>query len=460
MTVTPHVPAACPIPDTRTRILERRQTEDGFGRNFYFVEITYLGGQEPTSTWVQSSDNSETDRSGTEVERVDVSRILQYVSQRELERFENEQFRIEAEAQAVADREEEEEQIRRRLTKNARTAGRGRGRGSKMLDGLGIDPELQPTASIGRSTTGRGRGRRRGRGRGSWRGRGGPVSGGMSRGELAKDEIEDSQPSQGYTQRPSTSRDEIAETSVESEEVDSEDDVPSPGLMRSAFVANSALPISPVQPHRPGPPAALRRSHPEVPDIGDTDTTSEDGSMSSAAMQLQFEGDFDDIAISESESVESDDEDSHRSKRRRTKSTESQQVRMFPPSSQIEDSESEGDSIPTELPSTIKANRYHPTLDTPSAAPPKLQNTVSMMATATSDSVADDDGDAEDAEEYVVESIIEHYHDEGRIYYLVKWEGYEDSYDWLPEEDLEGAAELVKDYNERVRGRKGQERAS
>lgn len=140
VTVNPTVPNDCPIPDARTRILERRQTEDGFGRNFYYVEITYLGDQESANVWVQSSDASE--KGGTEVERVDAEKVLEYVSPRELERYENEQFKIEAEAQAVADREEEQEQVRKRMAKNARMADSGRGRGSTMLDSLGIDPEL------------------------------------------------------------------------------------------------------------------------------------------------------------------------------------------------------------------------------------------------------------------------------------------------------------------------------
>jgi hypothetical protein len=70
------------------------------------------------------------------------------------------------------------------------------------------------------------------------------------------------------------------------------------------------------------------------------------------------------------------------------------------------------------------------------------------------DSESVDEDDEEDAEEYVVEAIIEHYRDAGKKYYLVKWQGYEDSHDWLPEEDLEGAAELVAEYNEKVRRRK------
>ena len=450
VTVTPHVPSDCPIVDARTRILERRQTEDGFGRNFYLVEMTYLGGQEPTSTWVQSSDDGEL--GGTEVERVDVSRILHYVSSRELERFENEQFRVEAEAQAVAEREEEEEQVRRRMEKNARMAGSGRGRGSRMLDGLGIDPELRTTSMLRGRPRGRGRGRGRGGGGGSWRGRGGTTS----RHDLRQDEIVDSEPSQTYTQRPPTSRDEVKESSLESE-----DDLPEPTLpcpMRSAFVANSALPLSPVQPHRPAP-TALRRAHREILDITDTDTTSDDhdnGSMASAAMPLQSEGNSGDITTAESESPDSDQEDAHRSKRPRTESVGPQHTLMFPPSSQVEDSESEDESIPADPPSTIKAHKYHDaTLDactTPRAAP-----SPSYMNSETGEIA--DDSQAEDAEEYVVESIIEHYYDQGRKYYLVKWEGYEDSHDWLPEEDLEGAAELVKEYNERVKRRKAQERA-
>ena len=52
------------------------------------------------------------------------------------------------------------------------------------------------------------------------------------------------------------------------------------------------------------------------------------------------------------------------------------------------------------------------------------------------------------AEEYVVEAIRQHYHDGIQNNYLVKWEGYEDSFDWLPERDLGGAAELLAEYHE------------
>ncbi|KZM21591.1 uncharacterized protein EKO05_0008016 [Ascochyta rabiei] len=445
-TVAPQPPNDCPIPDARSRILERRQSEDGFGRNFYFVEITYLGGQEPTSTWVQSSDNSE--RGGTEVERVDVSRILQYVSPRELERFENEQFKIEAEAQAVADREEEAEQIQKRMKKNARAAMSGRGRGNHTVDGLGIDPDLQSTATI--------KGRPRGRGRSRRRGRGSSVLSGLQR-ELPQDAIVDSQPSQTSDQRAKMPFPEIAETDVESNELDSDIGLKttSPSLMRSALVANSALSLSPVLPNKPAPSAALQQGRPEVPNRGSSNITSEDGTdgfMPSAATQLQFEGGSSDIAIALSESVSSDDEDAHRSKRRKTESVASHQELMFPPSSphQPSDSASEDDSIPLDPPSTVKAPRNMDVDDIQATSTAALPLTHPEEIVNTPSSSGD-----EDAEEYVVESIIEHYYDEGRKYYLVKWEGYEDSYEWLSEKDLEGAAEVVNEYNEKFRRRKG-----
>ncbi|KAF3043046.1 hypothetical protein E8E11_006585 [Didymella keratinophila] len=392
--VTPTLPSDCPIPNASSRILERRQTEDGFGRNFYLVEVT---------------------TNGTDVQTVDVSRILQYVSPSELERFENEQFHVEAKAQAITDREEEEKQIRRRMAKNACNTGSGRGgagrgRGSRMLNGRGIDPELL----IRR----RGQGRGRPRGRIARRGRGGRGGLALSR-ELPEDETVNSEPGHTLT----SSHEDTTETSSEEEE-----EAPhfaSPNLMRSAFVANSALPLSPVQPIRPVPSPALQRGHPEVPDIGGTESSSE-----------------------HSESTDLEDEDGHRSKRRRTESGMPQRPHQAssPSSSQDDESGSEEDPIPPDPPSTVKARKFQQGDATPRAGHSMLQKPA-----FDSDEAVDDSQDDEDAEEYVVEAIIEHYHDDGRKFYLVKWEGYEDSHDWLPEEDLEGAAELVHDYNERVK---------
>lgn len=327
--MTPTLPNECPIPDTRTRILERRQTEDGFGRNYYLVEITYLGGQEPTSTWVQSSDNTE--KLGTEVERVYVNCILQYVSPRELERFENEQFRIEAEAQAVAEKEEEAEQVRRRMKQNARMAGSKKVKGKQTPNGLDRDPELQSTGKV--------------RGQPRSKEKDGPVIDSAAHRELPQNEIARSEASQTDGPKPQTLEDEIAETSIDLEDIESEKDVPkpvSPGLMRSSFVANSALPLSPVQKHRLAPSIALRRCHPEVPDIGDSDTPSdgdEDGFMPSAAMQLHLEGEFNNVRITEPDSVSSHNEDAHRSKRQKMENMEPQQNLVPLPVSQIVDTD-------------------------------------------------------------------------------------------------------------------------
>lgn len=406
---------------------------------------------------MQSSDNSE--RTGTEVERVDVSRILQYVSPRELERFENTQFKIEAEAQAVADKLEEDEEVRRRMQKNARMAVSIRGRGDRILERLGIDPELQSSGmSRGRP---RGRGRGRGRARApagaSWRGRGASYLAASHR-ELSQDEIVDSQPDQALDTSPRRLPLESTGTDVESEELDTEDGLPestSPGLMRSAFVANSALPLSPVWPNRPLPSAAPRQSHHEMPDTGNPDITSDDGqdgSVSSTALQLHFE---DDVAIAESESATFASDDGHRNKRRKTESTEPHQELLFPPSSQIAYSESADDSIPADPPSTIKAHRNSHVHGF--YVPPKAVVSPSQREEIDNTPSSDED---DVVEEYVVETILEHYYDDqGRKHYLVKWEGYEDSHDWLTGEDLEGAAEVVAEYNEWIRKQKGKERA-
>ncbi|KAF3005811.1 hypothetical protein E8E13_007993 [Curvularia kusanoi] len=450
--VTPNLPNDCPLPDARTRILERRQTEDGFGRNYYYVEITYLDGQEPTSTWVQSSDNGE--RGGTEIERVDASRILQYVTPRELERFENEQFKIEADAQAVADREEKEEQIRKRMAKNARMTEIGKGALNPTLGGLGIDPELRSSSKPrGRP---RGRGRGRGGGRGSWRTRGATAPAGMRSNEIAHDDIVDSDASQPSLQRAATSDREVPETS------ESEDDLlgpTSPALKRSAFVTNSALPLSPVHQQIPAALASSRRVN-SVLDNDHGDITSEDdiGSTSSAAMQLQFEGGEGNMASIDADSDDQDELDRHRAKRPRTESITPQHTLMFPPSSQIEVSESEGSSVLAGHFSAVNADQCSDaSLDDHAA----LHNgfSSSPKAKLSRDGALDnseDRSDEEDAEEYVVETISEHYLDDnGKIFYLVKWQGYDDSYDWLPGEDLDGAAELVHEYRESVKRKKG-----
>src|SRR5262249_11905809 len=50
--------------------------------------------------------------------------------------------------------------------------------------------------------------------------------------------------------------------------------------------------------------------------------------------------------------------------------------------------------------------------------------------------------------EYSVECILDHKHDQhGQIYYLIRWEGYDESYDtWEPEHNLTNATEILRNY--------------
>lgn len=59
--------------------------------------------------------------------------------------------------------------------------------------------------------------------------------------------------------------------------------------------------------------------------------------------------------------------------------------------------------------------------------------------------------DAENLEvEYEVEAIIQHQDLDGVRYYLVKWVGEEEAQDWLTGEDLQGASDLVDEYNNHI----------
>ncbi|KAF1943390.1 hypothetical protein EJ02DRAFT_453296 [Clathrospora elynae] len=216
--VTPRLPRDCPLANARTRILDRRLTEGPIYRNVYMIEVAY------------GPDSVGRD-GGKELVEVDVSRILDYVSSAELERFENAQFSLEAEVEAIALRADADELAR--LRKNARVpaAGALASRGSRILNGrdLGIEP---PTRSRGR-----GRARGRARERAAWRGIGGVVLTSRLRHEDMREELVDVEPEELQLV--------IAETESEGDE--SEADAPaqtSPSLMRSAFFANSALPAS------------------------------------------------------------------------------------------------------------------------------------------------------------------------------------------------------------------------
>lgn len=411
------------------------------------MEISHLPKKD---TYTSSGENKNAYRK--EIEEVDLSRILEYVSPHELERFENAQFKIEAEAEAEVLRQEAKELALRRLEKNDRASGAGKG--SRMLSGLGLDPEAP--------ARGRPRGRGRGRGRASWRGRGAMTMHSRSRDEETQHDLE---PIEALHRDEEDIQRIIAET--ESEEEDSEEGSrrqASPNLMRSAFVANSALPVSPVVPHRRlSTLSMIQRGHPEVPDIGDSDIdggNDDARSMSSVAVQLQYENHFRGQTVAESED-ETLEEDGHRSKRRRTASTASDRrmptTRMSSsyhprrtqprPSHESENAgNSSNDSIPADPHS---ASRRLVAIDHDNDTV-HVQSHPNAPSTSQEDSVEEEDSEAE---EYAIEAILEHYYNGQTKYYLVKWEGYEDSHDWLPEERLAGAAELVAEYNARIRRR-------
>ncbi len=446
------MPNDCPLPNAQTRILDRRQTESDIQRNFYIVEVVH----EPPLR-IPGLNGNDDFADNKEIVEVDLSCILQYVSPRHLEDFENEQFQIEAAAEAEVLRQEAEELARRRLEKNARILGRGRG--SRMLSGLGLDPNAP--------RRGRPRGGGKEQGRGSWRGRASLIRSlemGPQRDLTGHGGVETLSSEENYMQRY------IAET----EEDDSGDEMPiqtSPGIMRSAFVANSALtipPISPTQRHS-------KRSffHGELAGVSDTDSSdsiiedSDTARISGAAMQLRLEDVSEDQMVDSSD-MEGSSRHGHRNKRRKTESTTSKsparrepnQISRHPNSHlshALEDSshsasddelgylEPSGRSIaPAAQSGRIHASDHsaHHLIDSDKID--VQQNYTSPLP----------DQEEDEAEEYVVEAILEHFYDDGKKYYLIKWAGYEDSHDWLPEEDLEGAAELVEEYKERVKRKK------
>ncbi|KAL5122041.1 hypothetical protein ACEQ8H_000258 [Pleosporales sp. CAS-2024a] len=416
VTVTPFLPTKCPLHNARSHIVDRRQTEGDIQRNFYVVQVTYLTNGSTSVAGAPSAGPGD-----TETLHVDLSRILNYVSPDELERFENEQFRVEAEADAVARRTEAQELARRRLERNARVATVDGGH-----DALG-GSEVEHARRKGRP-----RGRGRGRGRGNRHPRPTFAPTGLHQ-EMREDGV--------HVQPQALVRPE-QEAHVTMPETASEDDDDlvgalqvrtSPKVARSAFVANSALPVSPAVTHRHslGIAAAQDDSTNTDGDVeSDMGLVSRDTrSMSSAEMQLRNE----EHVPERSDDTSAGLGDGHRIKRRRSESTKTR----FPSGRRAL------------APMSSKASM----MESPGASD-GLDDVVSEEAIAESSEEDDSDSRDEDAEEYVVESIMEHYRDSGKKYYLVKWQGYEDSFDWLPEENLAGAAEMVAAYNEKVRRKK------
>jgi hypothetical protein len=436
-----------------------------------------------------------------EIEEVDLSCILRYVSSAELERYENEQFRVEAEAEAVALRADAEELARRRLKKNARVPGAGRG--SWMVSRPDLETEA-PTRQPGRPRGSRGKGRGRGRGRG----RGSMVVSSRSRNADMQEGLVHAE-SEALHHEEEGIKTIIRETNAEKNEEAHARAQTSPSLMRSAFVANSALKGSPVQ--RRLSASFTLRGEPEAPEIDDDSDFGLDGydagSTSSAALQLRLEDDIRGRAIQESKQQLMDiDEGEHCSKRRRTESAASsgwmptaptvsipedafRQTPLFQDRSSVLDSDSHtaDEAIPPDAfhQTSLFVDRSSlPESDSDSAdgsipaQPPsvphhipqhRLHNGADAEDTIRVSSQADRSAhhqqhqrshqheDEESVEEYAVESIIEHFCKGGKKYYLVKWEGYDDKHDWLPEEDLEGAADLVAKYNEQISRSKGKE---
>jgi hypothetical protein len=470
-TVTPFLPTECPVPNAQSRILGRRQTEGDIQRNFYVVEVTHSDACASSFSGIDAAETSS-----TELLHVDLSRILEFVSPDALERYENEQFRIEAEAEEVAMRAEAEELARRRLEKNARMAAIGQG--SHIL---GSDREAR---TRGRP---RGRGRGRGRGPGSWRARNALVTN-------AQPYDEDVEPDEALRRVEEDIQLMTAETESDKDDFETPRGPTSPSIARSAFVANSALPVSPVLSHRRPTIIANTQYYDDESklDLANGD----DGSISSAAMQLRIEDDV--RGRTDESSDDASSHNGHRSKRRRTESTTPRQRQ--PPArttateqhlvdrdtslaSSIPESPlgsagsySDGELMTMEytrvrnpIPSSSKEQRIEAFLGQTRVpyAIRKEEDTMGDGSDAEDDSEVEDNGEVkndaeaqdnggvedngEDTEEYVVEAIIDHFHNEaGKKWYLVKWQGYEDSEDWLADDELEGAAELVAEYNAKM----------
>jgi hypothetical protein len=283
------------------------------------------------------------------------------------------------------------------------------------------------------------------------------------------------------------------EDEVEEDEVEEDEDMEptspsSPQVRRSAFVANSALLVSPVASHHN--PIAMALDEEEHSSIADVDglelevqDAHESASISETSTQFRSEVDFDAIAIDQTEDKIMEDTVEHQnmedygrqSKRRRTEGVAPQRhsssttsiLATSDPRRRLN-----GDRPPRPAASSQQAvtgpmDRYL-TAQSQSTTNGVIVDTMHIQAQSISaqhesegesEGENENDTEGENAEEYAVEAVLEHfYDDEGVKYYLVKWEGYEDSHDWLTEEELQGAPEIVAEYNERVRRRKGKQK--
>ncbi len=61
----------------------------------------------------------------------------------------------------------------------------------------------------------------------------------------------------------------------------------------------------------------------------------------------------------------------------------------------------------------------------------------------------------DDDEIYELEEILQKKTSEGTIYYLVKWAGWPKEYnEWVAEEDMSGAPDLLRDFNKTCKRRR------
>lgn len=206
--VTPSQSPQCPLQNAAARILSREESQDGHCDITYTVEITH------------HPDYAR--RTREEIVLVDFSAILDYVSPRELERFENADFRRLTEAENAAFEAEIEDEARQRLARNYRP---------KPGQTSAAPVAAQRSGFRGRPPGSRGT-RGRGRGRGRPPGRGGLTSHSTTHLSQDVEPVDDDaesppiEPPPGFA-RPTNLEDEI-ENDTESTDVE-----PPPGFHRA-----------------------------------------------------------------------------------------------------------------------------------------------------------------------------------------------------------------------------------
>ncbi|TKA67277.1 hypothetical protein B0A49_05627 [Cryomyces minteri] len=122
---------------------------------------------------------------------------------------------------------------------------------------------------------------------------------------------------------------------------------------------------------------------------------------------------------------------------------------MPPAISDDEGSASETDIIPAK-----KSTKPSPKSKAPAAT--EATEDEEMNDAGAAENGEGDEDDAEAPEEYVVEKILTHAFDEdGTLKFEVKWLGYEKKSDrtWEPEGNLEGAADVLKEYYTKIGGK-------